>query len=35
MSEMHELWRGCCIVCESHLEYEGKGIWRCDCDVMQ
>ena len=28
---VHELWRGSCIVCESFVEYEGNGIWKCNC----
>lgn len=30
---IHELWRGCCIVCESPLEYQGQGVWKCECPL--
>ena len=31
---IHELWRNCCIVCESSLEYEGEGVWKCECPIQ-
>ena len=33
MTELHEIWRGCCIVCEANLEYIEGGIWKCDCPL--